>query len=286
MEESQKEDSPQTSKSEIINTNTTSSNLNIPINSLINNPEIEKKAIETKFETYIINAYKKLIGFKEKKAESQKTDKKAKNEIKDNKEEDLQKNINECEIELRKALEEIDSTENLSLNKNIIDKITRIYKRNKINLSLLIGEIYIKLMEKKNLFIGLNQKNKLDQNIIITFINELIKMNSLLKSTYIYIKYDNALFNFLENIIKEIAFNSEQLNEINKVLTEHKTKNDSIKLNTKTSKDFLKSINEAFNKQNNLYGQYKVVLDNSEEIVNLINSANLGSEEEVNNFLQ
>ena len=49
-------------------------------------------------------------------------------------------------------------------------------------------------------------------------------MNSLLKNTYLCIKYENALFNFLENIIKEIAFNSEQLNEINIVIKEHKTK--------------------------------------------------------------
>ena len=32
----------------------------------------------------------------------------------------------------------------------------------------------------------------------------------------------------------------------------------------KITKDFLNSINESLNKQNNLYGQYKVVLDNTE----------------------
>ena len=53
-------------------------------------------------------------------------------------------------------------------------------------------------------------------------------MNLLLKDTYLCIKYENALFNFLENIIKEIAFESEQLNEINIVLQEHKSKKDSI----------------------------------------------------------
>ena len=109
-------------------------------------------------------------------------------------------------------------------------------------------------------------------------------MNSLLKDTYLCIKYDNALFNFLQNIIKEIAFDSEQLNEINIVLQEHKNRKDSIKLNTKSSKDLLDSLNQALNKQNSLYGQYKVVLDNSEEIINLINAANLNDQSEIDNY--
>lgn len=79
-------------------------------------------------------------------------------------------------------------------------------------------------MNKTNLFSKLNQKNSLDKNLIISFINEVINMNSLLKNTYLCIKYENALFEFLGNIIKEIAFDSEQLNEINVVLQEHKTK--------------------------------------------------------------
>ena len=289
MQESQREDiNQEISNNEILNT---SNSMNTTVNSLNNNKEIltnKQQVQQTKFETYIINAYKKLVGFSEKKPEpTQKLDKKAKKELKEKLEEKEKINIIECEIELRKALEEIESVQSFSLNKNIIDKISRIYKRNKLNLSSLIGEIYIQLMKKKNLFNKFNQKNNLDNNIIIVnFINELIKMNTLLKNTYLCIKYDNALFNFLENIIKEIAFNSEQLNEINIVLKEHKAKIESKKLNMKTTKDFLKSINEALNKQNSLYGQYKVVLDNTENIINLINGANLGEQEEINNFLQ
>ena len=46
------------------------------------------------------------------------------------------------------------------------------------------------------------------------------------------------------------------------------------------------SINDALNKQNSLYGQYKVVLDNAEEIINLINAANCNESEEVHNFFE
>ena len=283
IESREVEINPETSKNEIINTST---NTNTTLNSLNNNVEtltIKPKVQQSKFELYIVNAYKKLVGYTERKPESEspKLDKKAQ---KAQLEEAEKININACEIELRKALEEIESVQNISLNKNIIDKTSRIYKRNKINLSLLIGEIYIQLMNKKNLFGRLNQKDSLNKNIIISFINELINMNSLLKDTYLCIKYDNALFNFLQNIIKEIAFDSEQLNEINIVLQEHKNRKDSIKLNTKSSKDLLDSLNQALNKQNSLYGQYKVVLDNSEEIINLINAANLNDQSEIDNY--
>ena len=281
-ESNQIETNPETSKNII----DTSSSLNTSVKSLENNLgnlNIKPKIKQTKFENYLMEAYKKLVGFEEKKQPPKKVDK---NALKAQTEEMEKLNVNACEKELRKALEEIEKVENLCLNKNIIDKTTRIYKRNKINLSLVVGQIYIHLMKKKNLFAKLNQKNNLDKNIIISFINEVINMNLLLKDTYLCIKYENALFNFLENIIKEIAFNSEQLNEINVVLQEHKAKKDSIKLNTKTSKEFLASINDALNKQNSLYGQYKVVLDNAEEIINLINAANCNESEEVHNFFE
>ena len=276
----------ETSKNVIIDTSTS---INNSINNLDSKAEsitVKPKPQLSKFESYIISAYKKLVGFNEKKPEPQKLDKKAKKELKAKLEEEEKLKINDCETELRKAIAEVESAQNVYLNKNIIDKTSRIYKRNKINLSLVIGEIYIQLMNKKNLFNRLNQKNSLDKNIIITFINEVINMNSFLKKTYLCFKYENTLFNFLESIIKEIAFDSEQLNEINIVLQEHKSKKDAKKLNTKSSSEFLTSINEAFNKQNSLYGQYKVVLDNCEDIVNLINTANINDENEVKNYVK
>ena len=286
LETREVEINPETSKNEILNS---SSNTNSTIN-IINNPNevltIKPKVPISKFETLITNAYKNLVGFSEGVSIQENKEKKSKKELKIQLEEAEKLKVNKCENELRKALEEIESTQIIYLNKNILDKTSRIYKRNKINLSLVIGEIYIQLMNKKNIFNKLNQKDSLNKNIIISFINEVININSLLKHTYLCIKYDNALFHFLENIIKEIAFDSEQLNEINVVLKEHKSKKDQKKLNTKTSLDFLDSINEAFNKENSLYGQYKVVLDNAEDIINLINNANITDENEIKNFIK
>lgn len=280
IESREVEVNPETSKNSI---DTTSSIKVLNNNNNFETLTIKPRVTTSKFETIIINAYKKLVGYDQIKNDTKKLDKKAEKAFR---EEAEKLNVNECETELRKALEEVATAQNIFLNKNIIDKTTRISKRSKINLSLIIGQIYIQLMSKTNLFSKLNQKNSLDKNLIISFINEVINMNSLLKNTYLCIKYENALFEFLGNIIKEIAFDSEQLNEINVVLQEHKTKKEEKKLNTKSSKEFLASLNEAFNKQNSLYGQYKVVLDNCEEIVELINNANCNESEEVHNYFE
>ena len=238
--------------------------------------EIKPKVQQSKFEVLLINAFKKLVGFNEQKQEKKKAPKA---------EEEIHK-VNSCEEELRNALEELKQVQNAFVNKNIIDKISRINKKNRINLSLLIGQIYIELMNKKNIFDKINQKNSIDKNIIISFINEAINMNNLLKKTYLGNRYENTLFNFLENIIKKIAFDSEQLNEINVVLQEHKSRKNENKLKTANIKDFLASLNIVFNKQNSLYGQYKVILDNKEEIFNLIEKANINDSNELHDFYE
>ena len=224
----------------------------------------------------MVNSFKKLVGFNEPKQEK---NKELIAQAERNK-------INACEEELRKALEEIKEVPNIFVNKNIVDKCSRINKKNKINLSLLLGQIYIEFMHKKNIFNKINQKSSIDKNIIISFINEVINMHFLLKKTYLGIKYENTLFNFLENIIKEIVFDSEQLNEINIVLQEHKSKANENKLSTANTKDFLKSLNSLLNKQHSLYGQYKVVLDNKEDILALIEKANCNDSNEVHDFYE
>ena len=260
---------------------TTSTSMNISERPLQSQPQAELVDIKpkiqiSKFESLLVNSFKKLVGFNEPKQEKSK-ELIAQNEI---------NKINACEEELRKALEEIKEVQNIFVNKNIVDKCSRINKKNKINLSLLIGQIYIEFMHKKNIFNKINQKSSIDKNIIISFINEVINMNSLLKKTYLGIKYENTLFIFLENIIKEIAFDSEQLNEINLVLQEHKSKAGEHKLNTTNTKEYLSSLNSLLNKQHSLYGQYKILLDNKEDIIALIEKANCNDSNEVHDFYE
>ena len=165
IESREVEVNPETSKNSI---DTTSSIKVLNNNNNFETLTIKPRVTTSKFETLIINAYKKLVGYDQIKNDTKKLDKKAEKAFR---EEAEKLNVNECETELRKALEEVASAQNLFLNKNIIDKTTRISKRSKINLSLIIGQIYIQLMNKTNLFSKLNQKNSLDKNLIISFIS-------------------------------------------------------------------------------------------------------------------
>ena len=90
----------------------------------------------------------------------------------------------------------------------------------------------------------------------------------------------------MKNIQVEIPFDTEQKDEINMVLKEHEEKSKEHKLNTNNSKDFLSSVNKAFNKKDSLFGQYKVILDNKEEILNLIEKANCNESNEVHDFYE
>ena len=261
-------------------TTTTNASINVTERPLATPPqsevlEIKPKVQQSKFESLLISAFKSLVGFNEPKPANKEAMVQA----------EIHK-INLCEEELRKALEEIKAVQNIFVNKNMIDKCARISKKNKINLSLIVGHIYIELMNKKNIFNKINQKNSIDKNIIISFINEVINMNSLLKKTYLGIKYENTLFNFLKNIQVEIPFDTEQKDEINMVLKEHEEKSNENKLKTTNSKDFLSSLNKAFNKKDSLFGQYKVILDNKEEILNLIEKANCNESNEVHDFYE
>ena len=261
-------------------TTTTNASINVTERPLATPPqsevlEIKPKVQQSKFESLLISAFKSLVGFNEPKPANKEAMFQA----------EIHK-INLCEEELRKALEEIKTVQNIFVNKNMIDKCARISKKNKINLSLIVGHIYIELMNKKNIFNKINQKNSIDKNIIISFINEVINMNSLLKKTYLGIKYENTLFNFLNNIQVEIPFDTEQKDEINMVLKEHEEKSNENKLKTTNSKDFLSSLNKAFNKKDSLFGQYKVILDNKEEILNLIEKANCNESNEVHDFYE
>ena len=157
-----KEEDPNASKSTTLNLSERPPLVTQPKSETI---EIKPKIQPSKFETLLVGAFKKLVGYNE-----------PKNEQNNQNETEINK-INACEEELRKALEEVKLSQNIYVNKSIIDKCSRIIKKNKINLSLIIGQIYIELMNKKNIFNKINQKSSIDKNIIISFINEVINMN-------------------------------------------------------------------------------------------------------------
>ena len=80
----------------------------------------------------------------------------------------MKKNIQLCEKEMRLVLIKCKETSNIKLNKNTLDKISRIILHNKINILLILGKIFINLMIKEKLFDPLDKKD--DLNNIVFFL--------------------------------------------------------------------------------------------------------------------
>ena len=112
-----KEEDPNASKSTTLNLSERPPLVTQPKSETI---EIKPKIQPSKFETLLVGAFKKLVGYNE-----------PKNEQNNQNETEINK-INACEEELRKALEEVKLSQNIYVNKSIIDKCSRIIKKNKI----------------------------------------------------------------------------------------------------------------------------------------------------------
>ena len=108
----------ESSKNEIVDN---SPSINTTLNSIITNNKSEvvtiKPKVQSKFELYLIDAYKKLISFADQKEEPKKLDKKALKEKKAQLEEEEKIKVQECETELRKAIEEIESSQDIFMKK-------------------------------------------------------------------------------------------------------------------------------------------------------------------------
>ena len=107
---------PETSKNQILDS---SASMSTSLKNLGNNAEtltIKPKVQLSKFESYIISAYKKLASFSENKRQDKNLDKRQEKALR---EEEEKNKVIACEAELRKALEEIESINSVSLNKNI-----------------------------------------------------------------------------------------------------------------------------------------------------------------------
>ena len=162
---------------------------------------IKPKLPKSDFENHIIKAYRKLIGLDSPIDENNQNKNEKNEEIENSKDkEPLNKseskiNIKRCENEIRLALKSCIETKVIDINKNVLDKMGRIGRHNKINLLFIIGKIYINLMNKDYLF---NPSNKnIDMKILISFCNEVISLNTLLKQTYLGNKYNQTLIHFI-----------------------------------------------------------------------------------------
>ena len=282
-------------------TNETNNNIIINIPKENDNSETLtiKPKIKSEFETHIIKAYKKLIGLdiplneneNEQKNKKEKTNDTVENgrekEIKEivtlpKTESESRINVKQCEKEIRLALDSCIKTKIIVLNKNILDKMGRIVRHNKINLLFIIGKIYINLMSKDYLF---NPSNKnIDMQLLIFFCNEVISLNTFLKQTYLGNKYNQILINFIIKIMHNYTLEKEQLAVMKEILETHNINQKPIKVKTSSYEDMVRSINENLVSQEYTYGQYKFIYENNEAIYNMISNSNIVDQNDLNHL--
>ena len=246
------------------------------------NINLKPQKEKSEFELHIVQAYKKLTGQISLDSGNSQTnenisEKPNEKELISNSENIL--NVKNCEKEIRLALNSCIQTKIISLNKNILDKMGRIIRHNKMNLIFIIGQIYINLMSKDYLFNPLNKDINL--NLLIFFCNEVISLNSLLKQTYLGNKYNQVLINFIIRIMSEYTLEKEQLSVMTEILQRHNINQKPIKINANNFEDIVKFINDTLNEQESFYEQYKFIFDNSDYIGNAINNINIYNQEEL-----
>ena len=265
----------------IIITTDNDDNNNIILNQ--NNSEnlsLKPKNEKTDFEQHIIKAYKNLSG----QDDSENKNNNEKNIPLPNSENLL--NVKNCEKELRLALNSCIEIKIIFLNKNILDKMGRIVRHNKMNLIFIIGQIYINLMSKDYLFNPLNKS--INSELLIFFCNEVISLRAILKQTYLGNKFNQVLINFIIKIMKEYKLENEQLKVMMEILETHNINEKPIKIKADNFEQMVKNINDILNEQENFYAQYKFIFDNSDIIENMISKSDLNNQEELkylNNYL-
>ena len=244
--------------SEIITVNKTE---DISKSKNIINPKIENNKSE--FEHCIIEVYKILSGYY----------------IKENKEKNL--NIKLCEIEMRKALDICQKNSKINLNKNILDKISRIIHHNKINILLILSQIFIVLMQKETLF-----EKKSDINNIISFLNEICNLNKILQETYIGYKLHTISQKFIEKIISEFNFELEQISAIKNLINLNTQKMKSVKLKLNSFEEMSISLYDLLLNQESHLMQYKLIMDNFNYIIGMINQVDLDEKNSLENYIE
>jgi hypothetical protein len=244
--------------SEIITVNKTE---DISKSENIINPKIENNKSE--FEHCIIEVYKILSGYY----------------IKENKEKNL--NIKLCEIEMRKALDICQKNSKINLNKNILDKISRIIHHNKINILLILSQIFIVLMQKETLF-----EKKSDINNIISFLNEICNLNKILQETYIGYKLHIISQKFIEKIISEFNFELEQISAIKNLINLNTQKMKSVKLKLNSFEEMSISLYDLLLNQESHLMQYKLIMDNFNYIIGMINQVDLDEKNSLENYIE
>ena len=188
-----------------------------------------------------------------------------------------------CEKQLRNALQICENEPNLIINRNVIDRLSRLTLHNKMNLNYIIGDIYISLMNKEVLFDYDDEEFEI--NDLLIFINKVIQFKDVMNNTNIGITYNISLKTFLFKITQLFDLDEDQLNGIKLVLEEDKEINHNNILKS-SFEDLITSLKEELQQQPNIYEQYKIFNQNKLSIIKLIDNCDLKDRNNYDNYLQ
>ena len=188
-------------------------------------------------------------------------------------------NLKPAEKMLRSALKICEEEEDLKINLKIIDRLNRLSTYNEMNLNYIIGNIYISLMNKENLFDDENE------NDLLLFVNKVIQFREIMKNTKLGIKYNISLNNFLSRVTEDFDLDETQLNGIKTILENNKEIAHNISLKN-TFSDFIFSLAQELEIQPNIYEQYRVFIQNKNDIIDLIELCDLDDKKNYNYYLK
>ena len=218
----------------------------------------KKLHINENFEKYIMEAYQRInILYNENEGKEMEISKSQ-----------IHFNLKPAEKLLRSALKICEEEENLKINIKIIDRLNRLSTYNEMNLNYIIGDIYISLMNKENLFEDENE------NDLLLFVNKVIQFREIMKNTKLGISYNISLNNFLGRVTEDFDLDESQLNGIKLILENNKEISHKLIFNNSFS-DFVFSLAQELEMQPNIYEQYKVFIQNKNDIIDLIELCDL-----------
>ena len=189
------------------------------------------------------------------------------------------------EKKLRNALNICKNDLYMIINRNIIDKLSRIALHQKINLNYILGNIFIVFMNKEYLF-NYEDEDNFEVNDLLLFINKVTQFRDQIKNTKIYNLYDESLKQFLYYITEQFELEQAQMKSINKILEEDTDIDHSNLITNKTFKQFINSLNTELESQPNLYEQYEILIQNKKQIIKLIQECDPEEISSHNDFLK
>ena len=228
-----------------------------------------KYHLNPKFEKEINTAYKILLKISKAEEEEYPEEEEEEDDEEQISDSHINNDIQTCEKKLRSALTICKNDPYMIINRNIIDKLSRISLHDRININYILGNIYISLMDREALF-DYEDDNNFDINDLLVFINKVIQFREIIKNTTINISYDESLKQFLFFITEQFELEEAQMKSIKKILEEDTDIDHSNLVTNKSFVKFIISLNRELESQSNLYEQYEIFMQNKQKIIEII----------------